>query len=164
MNEQAIIVGIDPGESGGIAWFSADGNLSAKKYAGHTEADIVELLHLNVSGLPSFAFIEQVGANRGKGDRPQGASSMFTFGRNYGFWRGVLSALRIPFEEVRPQVWLPAMGLRGRQDESQTEKKKRHKQLAQQLFPGVHITHATADAILLAEYCRRVQAGRYVTG
>jgi hypothetical protein len=33
------------------------------------------------------------------------------------------------------------------------------KQRAQQLFPSAKVTHAIADALLLAEYCGRVHRG-----
>lgn len=33
------------------------------------------------------------------------------------------------------------------------------KQRAQQLFPSAKVTHKIADALLLAEYCRRVHRG-----
>lgn len=41
-------------------------------------------------------------------------------------------------------------------------KKNRHKAKAQQLFPAWHITHATADALLIAEYARRKATGQLV--
>lgn len=152
------IIGIDPGASGGLAWFDPEHRPVAQKFDGMTEADIAALFGFITAHGPAFAYLEQVGAcGGGKEGRRQGANSMFTFGRNYGFLRGLLVGLRIPFEDVRPQKWLPAMGLRGIKDESQTEKKNRHKQKAQQLFPRLTITHKTADAILLAEYGRRQQ-------
>jgi hypothetical protein len=152
------VLAIDPGGSGGLAWIDAWGTAVARKLDGMTEADIAAYLRdlRTISeSTPLFAYIEQVGANRGKGDRRQGASSMFTFGQSYGFLRGCLIALQIPFEQVRPQVWLPAMGLRGAKDETQTQKKNRHKAKAQQMFPQLKPTHATADALLLAAYGRR---------
>jgi hypothetical protein len=36
------------------------------------------------------------------------------------------------------------------------DKKQRNKAKAEELFPGQRITHATADALLIAEYCRRI--------
>lgn len=153
------IVAIDPGASGAIAWIDSDGELNVEKYDGKTEADVAVIVSSISNG--AFAFLEQVGANRGKGDRRQGASSMFSFGKNYGFWRGLLVAFQVPFEDVRPQKWLPAMGLRGNSEETQTEKKNRHKALAQQLHPELLVTHKTADAILLCEFGRRLHFERH---
>jgi hypothetical protein len=64
---------------------------------------------------------------------------------------------RIPFVEVSPRSWMKAMGIRTRRKtETPTQWKNHLKQLAQQLFPHEQITLATADALLIAEYCRRV--------
>ena len=45
------------------------------------------------------AVLERVHAMPG-----QGVTSMFSFGANYGYWRGVLQGLRIPFTEVHPRT------------------------------------------------------------
>jgi hypothetical protein len=47
------------------------------------------------------------------------------------------------------------MGLTPIKGETRTAKKNRHKDLAQRLFPKVKVTHAIADALLLAEWLRR---------
>jgi hypothetical protein len=44
-------------------------------------------------------------------------------------------------------------------NEASRAKKALHKERAQALFPGVRVTHALADALLLAEYARRLEAG-----
>jgi hypothetical protein len=66
-------------------------------------------------------------------------------------------------EYVTPQKWQKEFGLivTGRglgQDD--TAKKNRNKARAQELFPGIKITHAIADALLIAEYGRRTLAAR----
>lgn len=155
---ERTILAIDPGASGGWAWLDTDGVMRAEAFDRYTESDIARWFR-NLNG-DTFAYLEQVGScGGGKEGRRQGANSMFSFGRNYGFWRGVLTATPIPFEDIRPQKWLPAMGLRGIKGESQTEKKNRHKQKVQQLFPQLTITHKTADAILLCEFGRRQMSG-----
>ena len=146
------IIGIDPGKFGGISLISDD-NIFVIPYTVEnlTEYDIDAI----VSGLksmgPCHCFIEKVGAARG-----QGVTSMFTFGQGYGFWRGLLVAYKIPFEEVAPTVWQPAMKCKTRGKSTKTEHKQHLKQRAQQLFPSINITLATADALLIAEYGRRV--------
>jgi Holliday junction resolvasome RuvABC endonuclease subunit len=111
-----------------------------------TEADISQWLWgLNEGTNDRYAaVIEKVSSS------PQmGVVSAFTFGRSYGFLRGVLAANAIKYVEVRPQAWQKAMGCLTKGDKNVT------KALAQQLYPGEKITHATADALLLATYCRR---------
>ena len=154
------ILAIDPGSSGGFAWMDENGTY-AFRFGNLTEASIAGELRAFTQGNNTFAYIEQVGAcGGGKEGRRQGANSMFTFGQNYGFLRGLLIGMMIPFEEVRPQKWLPAMGLRGIKDETQTQKKNRHKAKAEQLFPHIKCTHAIADALLLCEYARRLRSGQ----
>ena len=145
------VIGIDPGASGGIVCI-ADGGvariLSVHKMP-ETERDIVELLE--TWKRPRFAFLEKVGAMPGNG-----VAGMFKFGRSYGFLRGVLTALAIPFEDVTPQKWQAEMRCMSKGDKNVT------KAAAQRLWPDVKWTHATADAALIAEYGRRhlVATGR----
>jgi hypothetical protein len=96
------------------------------------------------------AVIESVHAS------PQmGVTSAFTFGRGYGFLRGLLIGAKIPFEEVSPVRWQAALGCRSKGDKNVTKAK------AGQLFPDVKVTHANADALLLAEYLRRLKNGEF---
>ncbi len=78
-----------------------------------------------------------------------GVTSMFTFGMGYGGLRMALIAAAIPFVEVTPQSWQKAIGCLTQGDKNVSKAK------AQQLFPTVKVTHAVADALLLAEWRRR---------
>lgn len=161
-----MYLGIDPGASGGIACLFDDGTVEAHKMPS-TERDVWETLaRLERLGLGvAHAYIEQVGPMPS-----QGVASVFTFGRSYGFLRGVLVASAIPFEEVLPRAWqrivgaTPPKSAKRVKDMTPREKaerkraqKNRTKALAQQLFPSVKVTHATAEALLIAEACRRVR-------
>jgi crossover junction endodeoxyribonuclease RuvC len=155
------IIGIDPGASGGIASMSLVNAAweppVALKLDG-TEKDISDFLG-KFSGLDSFCYLERVSSNFRADGSGRGGKGMFAFGQGYGFLRGLLIAHRIPFEEVLPAKWQAVFGLkRTDKDESGTDKKNRHKAKCQQLFPQLKITHATADAILLAEYGRRLRS------
>lgn len=149
-----MFIGIDPGVGGGIAviedFVDADlqhrTSITCLKFKDATEADISNfvLSAVTTSDSPKFALIEKVSSS------PQmGVVSAFTFGRSYGFLRGLLVAHGIPFEEVRPQVWQKALGCLSSGNKNVTKSK------AQQLFPKEKITHANADALLIAEYVRR---------
>lgn len=145
-----IYIGIDPGQSGGIASLVGDntGTSPACVKMPETEKDCFDALEklqrINFTAI--FAVIESVHSMP-----KQGVASSFKFGRNYGFLRGCLIALGIPFEEVTPQKWQKALGCLSHGDKNVTKAR------AQQLFPALKITHATADALLLAEYCRRTR-------
>jgi crossover junction endodeoxyribonuclease RuvC len=140
-----IFIGLDPGASGAIACFIED-DIEVIKLT-ETEHDVAEWLHLHAGVGKSFALIEKVHAMP-----KQGVTSMFKFGQSYGFLRGLLRAYAIPFEEVTPQKWQKAMGCLSKGDKNVTKSR------AQALFPKLKITHATADALLIAEYCRRTHA------
>jgi hypothetical protein len=154
------IIGIDPGVSGGFAWLSDEGPRAQKMP--DTERDVWEFVS-QFAGINASACIEQLGGvPRSKPDAQgntfakQSPTTMLTMGRNYGGLRMALVAAGIPFEEVLARKWQTAFGLLSRPGESKTAKKNRHKAKAQQLFPSLKVTLATCDAILLAEYWRRL--------
>jgi hypothetical protein len=150
-----IYMGIDPGASGGVAVI-ADINGGLEVAAHEMPEQVNDLMDLLASyGNTSYAVCERVGPNRGKGERRQGASSMFTFGRGFGRLETALVASGIRHEFYGPQIWQKVFGLSGVKDETSTEKKNRHKAAAVRLFPGVKVTHKVADAILIAEFARR---------
>jgi hypothetical protein len=84
-----------------------------------------------------------------------GVTSAFTFGKGYGGLLMLLTALDIPFDQITPRKWQTAMGCLSGGDKNVTKRR------AQQLFPKLTITHAIADALLLAEFCRRVRGSEY---
>lgn len=153
-----IAIGIDPGGSGAVAWIR-DCNKPGFVKLSETEHDVARLARDLGEAIAQrdgdgFAVIEKVGSMPG-----QGVASSFKFGQSYGFCRALLIANRIPFEAVPPQSWKRAFGLiRRSKTESKTELKRRSKAKAQELFPGVKVTNANAEALLLAEFCRRTRA------
>lgn len=161
MNGKPLFVGIDPGLAGGIAAVDALGKVIATFKMPETDRDVFDVLvKLGQSTLDEDgnarirATIERVSSS------PQmGVTSAFTFGRGYGALRMGLLVAEIPFDEVVPRKWQPAIGVIYPKDSSQTEKKNIAKRRAQSLFPGVTVTHANADALLIAEYCRRCSSG-----
>lgn len=137
-----ILIGIDPGQSGGIAIIQ--NNVVSICKMPDTEHDISAIFRTLAHSSGIKALIEKVHAMPG-----QGVTSMFTFGRNYGFLRGCLSSLGIPFDEINPHKWQQTLGCLTKGDKNVSKAK------AQQLFPWLKITHAVADAVLICEYLRR---------
>jgi Holliday junction resolvasome RuvABC endonuclease subunit len=78
-----------------------------------------------------------------------GVKSAFTFGNGFGHLEMALTAAGIPFERVRPQVWQKALGCMTKGEKNVSKRK------AQELFPSMKVTHAIADALLLAYYGSR---------
>ena len=146
-------IGIDPGINGGIAWIDERGRPCAEKMP-DTLADLWELVENIAIGLqcpyecrPVWvkAYIEQVHSS------PQmGVKSAFTFGQGFGHLEMALTASSIPFERVRPQAWQKVMGCLTKGDKNVSKRK------AQELFPSLKITHATADSLLIAAYGTRI--------
>ena len=141
------LIAIDPGKSGGIAWRMAYGTRAIAMPA--TETDISGKLkeiyyHLD----KPTVVIEEVGGYIG---RPQPGSAMFTFGRNFGFILGVLTCLGARIVLVRPQKWQGFLSL-GKSEGDRTKWKNKLKAKAQNLYPNIQVTLATADALLILEY------------
>ena len=84
----------------------------------------------------------------------QGVRSMFQMGLGLGMWMGMLAGLAIPYELIPPQRWKKVM-LDGMPKGKLTALVK-----ARQLWPSAELglkKHVgRADALLLAEYLRRV--------
>ena len=150
-------IGIDPGKSGGIAMIQ---NYRINYFVmPETERDIWDIFQAYSQGTIR-AVIEKVTSS------PQmGVTSSFTFGKGYGALFAFLTAARIPFEEIRPQVWQKALHIPPRKkSESKGQFKKRLRAKAQQMFPELEIWSeprsigkqlAVCDALLIAEFCKR---------
>jgi len=154
MKSMKVFVGLDPGVSGAISLI--DTSCDKTKAASHalknmTEHDILELLEDLQRG-STVAYIEKVASMPRDGSR-----AAFTFGMSYGGLRMALIAARIPSEAISPIVWQREFSLTfpKKLNLTKTQKKNRHKAKAQELFPGLKITHANADSLLIAECCRR---------
>jgi len=171
-----IYIGIDPGKHGGIAvLWEAHGTepIRAQKMP-ETDMDICSLFR-RLSGCHGpastwesrrvFAVIEQVQGYIGSGEDGEGkhpGSRMFKFGMNYGALKMALCAASIPYETVTPQKWQRALGIpprKAKAGETKSQFKTRLKAKAQALFPGVKVTKDVADALLIAEYGKRLKEG-----
>ncbi len=143
-------LGIDPGKSGGSAAILPGGELALNKWT--TTADANRVIRLLADKYQIVARVERVSSSP-----QQGVCSAFTFGRNYGEWHGLLVGAGIPFDYVAPQRWQKALACLSKGDKNVTKAR------AQELFPSARrITHAVADALLIAEYCRRCSGEKKV--
>ena len=144
-------VGVDPGTNGAIVVLDDfDPGVPEIIYTDDPTKDVVFRL-VDVLGELPIVLVEEVHSMP-----KQGVVSTWTFARNVGQIEGIFNALFIYPEYVRPRVWQEYFGLLKKEGESKTDKKNRHKEVAQRLFPGVKVTHRNADALLIAEYCRRI--------
>lgn len=145
-------IGIDPGKSGAIAVIHEDGTVETATF---DERDYLRVVSQHQA---SFATVEKVHAFRG-----QGVSSMFNFGMNFGWIQGLIYSFSIPMQLVDPRKWLKHYGL--------DNDKQKHIECARRLFPTVNLkaterckkdNDGIADALLLAEYGRRMHSGAII--
>ena len=146
-------IGIDPGKSGALAVIDDEGDVWNTNTFDENEyvAVLSEMSHVGSVKV----VLEHVGAMPG-----QGSVSMFNFGANFGFIKGLLAANNLPYELVRPQKWKRMF--------SCTSDKNTSVDVAHRLFPSVDLRRTErcskphdgiAEALLMAEYCRRTNLG-----
>lgn len=154
-----LYVGSDPGSTGAAAVLREDGRIySVCRYAKATLPEIADYFRdLSTPENLLQVMTEQVASRPG-----QGVRSMFTFGRNMGHIEGILTALQIPYDMVTPQVWQRRLGIPAKsKTETKDQHKKKIRQFAQQRrWPRYNITADIADALLIADYCRRLDQGK----
>ena len=145
-----ISIGIDVGKSGGVAIIDSIKSKNAPIQAvkcPETVKDMSKVIEWHKwESRDMLCVIEKVHSMP-----KQGVKSMFTFGKNFGQWLGILTAFEIPYIEVPPQKWMKYYGAMPKEKK---ERKTHLKHLAQSLYPTVNVTLHTADAILMAHYCR----------
>ncbi len=143
-----LFLGIDPGISGAMVLVDQYG-----KYIDHTRGDRTDKDQSNwlkkVASDILLAYIEKVHSYPG-----QGVVSTFKFGMSFGFLKGILAYSDISYEFVTPIKWQTVMQCRTGGDKNITRGK------AQQMFPNIKVIHAFADALLIAEYSRRIAIER----
>ena len=151
---EKIIIGIDPGLTGGIAVLDSKSKElirlwdmpvipegGRKKVSGRGLAKIIGGYSRQQVAM---VYLEKVGARPG-----QGVVSMFNFGRSYGAVEAAIAVLGLPLTYVAPQSWKRAAGL------LRTDKDASRGRVLD-LYPNadVHCKKDTgrADAVLIARY------------
>lgn len=105
-----IILGIDPGLDGGLAFINPEAPIELQIMPTITvkeskrEYHVAKLVEYMRFYKPDHVFLEKQQSMPG-----QGVSSMFTIGLGYGILRGVLGALEIPYTLVHPKTWQKVM-------------------------------------------------------
>jgi len=158
--EAPVFLGVDPGRSGGMALVDWRGQWLVVCPMPDSAGTLARALRgWWPNGLelpPTSATLERVNSGvwgRGRSNMKMGAVSAFTFGRNFGRLEGVLEASEIPYRLVMPVTWQTALNCRTGGDKNISKAK------ALQLWPTCQVTHWNADALLLAEYGRRIEVG-----
>lgn len=167
-----MIIGIDPGLSGAMVALTNDGSLvtyvscpvvpvkkTRRVFLVRAMANDLRQTILECEKSEKVSvYIEQAGAMP-----KQGLSSTFLTGKGLGIWEGIVSAMDLRYELVRPRDWQKEMyrGIPG-------EKKERSLIAAARLFPDLPLTKprgtkptidGRADAALIAMYGVRKERG-----
>ena len=147
-NDVKVYIGIDPGKNGGIGAIYSNGDTYAVKCP-ETVQDMADELSGIIIVQKSTLAIEKVHAFPG-----QGVTSMFTFGKGYGQWLGIIATMGIPYIEVSPFKWQKYYG---KLPKVRKDRKALLKHYAQQRFPELKPTLVTTDAILIANWLYKVE-------
>jgi crossover junction endodeoxyribonuclease RuvC len=160
-----IVVGIDPGLTGAVGILYSNGPVVwdmhtirvGKRH--HVDAHgLAEELRCIADAADARVFVEAQSTRPGLA-----AQSVLRTGEGYGIVLGVLAALGLSCQLVLPQSWRPAMCGPRRND---GHDKDTSRQVAMRLFPALagelHRVkdHGRAEALLIAEYGRRMMGGR----
>ena len=161
-----MIVGIDPGMSGAIAFLLDSGHPArvqpmptlkeTKTKRCLDEVSIVHLLSHRAQAI-DMVFIEKAQSMPG-----QGVSSCFNYGAGWGILRGICAGIGIPYTLIHPTTWKRTMC------RDVPKGKDASIIVAKRLWPNVSLlptprsrkdNDGMADALLIAEYGRRQLAG-----
>ena len=144
-----FVVGIDPGKKGGIAFIDVETH-EAEAFEMPELTDLAEILRERSRKIVRV-FIEK--------QHPypkQGAVSSGNLMFHYGKIIGILTALKIPFEEIPPRRWQVYIHGSKHKKKPRAEKKRRSIEKARQMFPTAKVRKdGPAEALLIAEFGRR---------
>lgn len=167
VQQETFYIGIDPGKSGGIAVLNQEGEVLEVCHL-EKEKDSLALLKQYGNKLPLYnsssrqvfsnprIILEWVHASPNYrtdhtgGEFQMGVKQAFGMGEAFGWIKGTLNALDLPYELVTPKDWQGYMKCLTGGDKNVTKRK------AERLFPHAHVVGWSADALLIAEYNRRI--------
>jgi hypothetical protein len=147
-----LIVAIDPGQSGGLAW-SVDGEpVTCEKMPG-TDVEVCQLIaELSCKAKDVELFLEEPSV-AGYGPLIP-AASIARLAQNYGILYGAAVAMGWRIHRVKPQAWQAAHSLGKKKDHGKGWKAHLRAR-AQELFPTQSVTLWSADALLIFDAASR---------
>lgn len=139
-----IVIGIDPGKSGGLAAINKDGELKVHNCPNDNNAKTMTKILKRLINKTKIKDVDVV-IEHVWGFPGDSSMAAFKFGQNFGIWLGIIGAMGLSSRKVAPKTWqkeytpLP---------KTKKERKNALKQLARDIYPRA--TLKTADAILIA--------------
>lgn len=151
-----LVIGIDPGLTGAIAWI-----LPAETHVDDMPtmpAGVLGTVKNQVNPAALAKMLRDITHGHDRNDVMvvtekidgyiDNKAAIFSMGNSFGCVRGVVAALGLPLEIVRPQDWKKHYGLK--------KEKELARQRAIELYPDQPLTrvadHNRAEALLLARY------------
>lgn len=136
-----MLIGIDPGQNGGIAWQDEAGDVSVMRMP-DTPLDIFQtLLGLTTDEPLVDCYIENVGGYRPGNSGPAAVK----FGRHCGHLEMALLAAQIRHHYIAPSVWMRKVLNTVPSDKK--ERKNKIKREMQRLYPELRVTLWGSDAL-----------------
>ena len=157
----SIIIGIDPGMTGGICIRDLTNNeidlmvmptKGTVRFTKLIDTEAIADMFTEIRSEIKMIYIEEIFAMS-----TQGSASMLSFGRGWGQILGVIHTLKIPYYVVRPQEWQKYVLPKGKAGTT----KIRALQTAEQLFPQVELRaseraklahEGKVDALMISEF------------
>ncbi len=144
-------LGIDPGVNGALCILRIDGTPLEWTRMPDGRGRIIDRMISMHGQYKNLTMIVELAQPMPK----QGIVSSFSYGRHFGIYEDTAIMLKIPYAEVRPNVWKKFMGL--------TSKKVDSISACRRLFPMVDLIptgcrtqhHGIAEAMLIGEFARR---------
>lgn len=154
------VIGIDPGNSGGLAVYGRSGlavsKMPTRKKGKNNETDITELktiIDQQKEGYNPIVFLERVQAFGSEDNNPGKAYRITKMLANYESLKTVLEMNGVPYIEVRPQDWQKYLSLWIKGQEKQA-RKNAYKKAAAEYYPAANVTLWSADAICILQFGR----------
>lgn len=155
------VIGIDPGASGGIAVFIPGGPTKVAKMPKEIR-DLADFFAYYAENFKPIIFLEKLSVRPDdiKADE-NGKTNMGKLFRvqkmmaNFEHLKALIETSGIPYVLVHPLSWQTKLKLRVRgEHEEKADRKRRYKESAAQLYPGVNVSLWNADALLLMHFGR----------
>jgi Holliday junction resolvasome RuvABC endonuclease subunit len=155
MQTADVLLAIDPGANGGIAWYVKDREVSAVPMPDGMTA-IVDFLRTLCNdfaflGLQTACYMEKVGGHV-KGNN---ASASCTFARHCGNIEAAMYCFGIPVTQVTPKEWMKHLG---KMPADKAERKHHIRDEMSRLYPTLKVTLKTADALGILTYAQSRQS------
>lgn len=180
MIKKNLFLGIDPGKDGGITILDDDGKVVevfkspqiGSEFDSHAMSLLIKKYWLDDNYKIIHVVLEDIHATHMGGN-----TSSFTMGEGKGLWRGILTALELPFSLINPKEWQKRIWINTLKQYKKSESgktdvidtKKTSLLTCKHLFPTQNLLATSRskiphdgiiDSLLIAYYCFLMNKGK----